>query len=518
MPSPRVPRAALPTHPSAEPGTAPRLLALVLAVSLGLATEEAAAASDAERVVALEQRVAELEAKLERVLAATPAPAEHTGATPDAERFGALEQDLRVVQRKLEIKDEEAVAALPNTPVLTAGEKGFILASRDNRYNLRLRGQIHADARQFFDDESLPASTDGYLLRRVRPSIEGTLAGIYDFRFVPDFAGNRTVLQDAYIDARLHPAFKLRVGKFKTPFGIERLQSASDIRFVERGLPNNLVPNRDLGIQLHGDVLGGTLNYAVGVFNGVLDGGSSEANNDAENNHDKDVAARLFAQPFLNSENFYLRGLGLGVAATYVNQRADAAAPLLPAYRSPGQLSVFNYRTGANGTFADGKRLRWSPQLQYYAGPWGVLAEQVTVDQELSRIVAGAHRHDTVSQDAWQLALNYVITGEDASYKDIKPRNPYAPDTDGWGAWELVGRVGELDIDDDAFAGGAASFADPNVAISNERAWSLGLNWYLNRNIKWSIDYEHTDFDGGALAGRDRADEKIAFSRVQLVF
>jgi phosphate-selective porin OprO and OprP len=492
-----------------------RLLSLAVTLALAAGPDAAFAASDAERIAALEQRIAELESKLSAVLAVTPAA---TSAPADTARVDELEQNLRVVQRKLEIKEEEAIAALPNTPVVTASEKGFAFASRDTRYNFKLRGLLQADVRDYLDDESLAANVDGTLLRRVRPTLEGTVAGIYDFRVTPDFAGSRVVLQDLYIDARLHPAAKIRIGKFKTPFGLERLQSGNDLRFIERGLPTNLVPNRDVGIQLHGDVLAGTVNYAVGLFNGVLDGGSSEASNDVENNTDKDVAARIFAQPFLNHENFYLRGLGIGLSASYVDQRADAAAPLLPSYRSPGQLSVFNYRTGATGTFSDGKRLRLSPQAHYYAGPWGVLAESVSVDQDVSRLVAGTRRHDTLSHDSWQLALNYVLTGEDASYKDIKPKAPWAPGTDGWGAWELVARVGELDIDDDAFAGGNTSYADPNVAISNEYAWSLGVNWYLNRNIKWSFDYEQTDFEGGASAGRDRADEKILFSRLQLAY
>ncbi len=508
---------ALPeAHRAPASGTL-RLLVLSLVIALLVGQDEVLAATDAERIAALEQRIAELESKLNAVLAAAPVVTTPPDQTDDG-HVDVLEQALRVVQRKLEIKEEETLAALPNTPVVTASEKGFALASRDGKFNLRLRGLVHADTRDYLDDETLPGNVDGFLLRRVRPSIEGTIAGIYDFRINPDFVGSRTVLHDAYVDARFYNGFKVRVGKFKTPFGIERLQSASDLRFVERGLPNNLVPNRDLGIQLHGDVLGGTLNYAVGLFNGVLDGGSSEASNDAENNTDKDLAARLFAQPFFNSDNFYLRGLGLGVSATYVDQRADAAAPLLPAYRTPGQLSAFNYRTGATGTFADGERLRWSPQLQYYAGRWGVLAEFVNVDQDVSRIVAGTRRYDRLRHDAWQVAFNYVLTGEDASYKEIKPKAPWAPDSEGWGAWELVARVGELDIDDASFIGGNASFADPNIAISNERAWSVGVNWYLNRNIKWSFDYENTDFEGGASAGQDRADEKIAFSRVQLVF
>ncbi|MDX2301076.1 MAG: porin [Xanthomonadaceae bacterium] len=505
----------MPGDPIARRTGGPRVAPLAAMLALAFGPVDALAATDAQRIAALEQRIAELEARLDA--ATVPASTASTASTPSGARVDDLEQGLRVVQRKLELKDEEAAAALPKTAVVTAGEKGFGLASRDGAFNLKLRGLVQVDARDYFDDSSVPA-VDGTLIRRARPIVEGTVGGIYDFRLMPDFAGNRTVLQDAYIEARLHPAAKLRVGKFKTPFGLERLQTINDARFAELGLPTNLVPNRDLGIQLSGDVLGGTLNYAIGVFNGVLDGGSSEASNDVDNNADKDIAARLFAQPFLNGDNFRLRGLGLGIAATYVDQRGTGAASLLPGYRTPGQLSAFAYRTGATGTFADGRRLRWSPQLTYYTGAWGVLAEQVTVDQAVSRRVAGSRRHDVLHNRGWQVALNYVLTGEDASYKGIKPKAPFAPGSGSWGAWEAVARIGELDVDNDAFTGGAASFADPNAAISNAQAWTLGVNWYLNSNLKWSVTYEQTDFQGGAAGGRDRADEKIAFSRFQLAF
>ena len=39
-------------------------------------------------------------------------------------------------------------------------------------------------------------------------------------------------------------------GVLKTPFGIERLQSASEIPFVERALTNNLIPGRDVGVRI----------------------------------------------------------------------------------------------------------------------------------------------------------------------------------------------------------------------------------------------------------------------------
>src|SRR4029450_8093885 len=113
-------------------------------------------------------------------------------------------------------------------------------------FGVRFRGYLHADARFFFEDDDRP-NVDTFLIRRARPIFEATAFRIFDLRIMPDFGEGRTVLQDAYLDARFLDELKLRIGKLKEPFGIERLHSATDIRFIERGLPNNLVPNRDVG-------------------------------------------------------------------------------------------------------------------------------------------------------------------------------------------------------------------------------------------------------------------------------
>ena len=67
---------------------------------------------------------------------------------------------------------------------------------------------------------------------------------------MPDFGNGQATIFDAYLDAKFSTAFKVRFGKGKPPVGLERLQSATDIEFVERSLANDLVPNRDLGIQV----------------------------------------------------------------------------------------------------------------------------------------------------------------------------------------------------------------------------------------------------------------------------
>ena len=74
-----------------------------------------------------------------------------------------------------------------------------------------------------------------------------------------------------------------------------------------------------------------------------------------------------------------------------------------------------------------------------------------------------------------------------------------------------------LSVGDEAFAGGADSFADPLAAASQADSWGVGVNWYLNENVKWLLDYEHTSFEGGAAAG-DREDEDALQLRLAVGF
>ena len=242
---------------------------------------------------------------------AVPAMAEDAIPPAVQRRLEELEQKVRTLERQQEVSEEVRTAdKAKQTATVSAGADGFALKSTDGAFQLKLRGLLHADSRWFFDSDD-PTSDDTFTLRRVRPYIEGTVFNIFDFRFMPDFAGGKTVIQDAYVDARFLPWLQIKGGKFKTPFGIERLQSASAIRFVERALPNNLVPNRDIGGELHGELGGGVFSYSLAGLNGVNDGRSSDDIGDIDNNVDKDFAGRIFAHPFQNTSIVPLQGLGI---------------------------------------------------------------------------------------------------------------------------------------------------------------------------------------------------------------
>ena len=455
------------------------------------------------------------------IAAVTILPLANAGAEVTMEellqRLEAQEQKILVLERRLEIQDEAARTAKDATPVVSAGPRGFSLRSADGQNQIKFRGLLQVDGRHL-GGEDPTGLTDGWQATRVRPILEGSLGGIYDFKLMPDFGQGRTVIQDAYVTARLNPAFQVTAGKFKSPVGLERLQSAYDIRFVSRAFPTSLAPNRDLGLQFGGDLLDGRLNYALAWLNGSNDGGSSETFGDVDINNDQEYAARLFALPFAQSDNFALRGLGIGIAATHTDQTGSATQPLLPAFRTPGGSTFFRYRAGTTPTIADGERRRIAPQFYYYVGSLGVIGEYTKVSQAVSRVTGTGLRAGNIDTSAWQLAASWFLTGEEESFKGFRPKNVFSPGEGTWGAFEVVARVHELDVDDGAFAGGADSFADPDASASKATAWALGLNWYLNENLRWTLDYERTQFKGGGADGTDREDEDALLLRVSLGF
>ena len=60
--------------------------------------------------------------------------------------------------------------------------------------------------------------------------------------------------------------------------------------------------------------------------------------------------------------------------------------------------------------------------------------------------------------------------------------------------------------------------ADAQTSALEAFEWAVGVNWYLNPNVKMQFDYEHTGFRYGAAKGHDRPDESVVLSELQLQF
>lgn len=372
----------------------------------------------------------------------------------------------------------------------------FEIASGDGAHKLEFKGIVQGDARLFLTDKG---GVSTFVLRRVRPSLDAKIFRYYEFRLQPDFAGTRVQILDAYGNLHFIDEVQLRMGKGKGPVGLERLQSPRDMLFAERGYPTQLVPNRDIGAQVHGKIAGGLLEYAFGVYNGVPNGQSG----DGDSNDSKDVEGRVFLLPFLKLDNV-LSGLGAGFAATWGNQFGAT-----PAYVTPGQQTFFAYSSGAT---AFGERTVLAPQAYYYGGPLTLMFELVRVKEHIENFTNGAK--GSVGTTAWQLAGGVVLGGT-ASYKGVKVKKPFDPAEGGYGAFELSARYQDLRVGDLAFE---RRFANPNSAAQRASTFGFGGTWYFANGYRFLVNYENTGFRGGAPDGGDRRTESVLISRLQAAF
>jgi len=405
--------------------------------------------------------------------------------------------------------------AAKGTATVSLGGNGLVVRSGDSNFLMNIHGYIQADGRFYLGNET--AAKDTFLLRRVRPIIEGTVFERFDYRLMADFGsgnvssstpGNNAVLDDAYVNARPWQQFQVQVGKYKSPVGLERLQSTAELLFIENGFPTQLTPNYDLGVQIPNTLFDTPINYAIGIFNGAADAASQDIDTTDEG---KDVVGRIFFQPFLRTENSVLSKLGFGVGGS-----AGHHSGPLPSYKTPGQQTFFSY---ASTVSAQGLQYRVDQQFFYYWRPFGILGEYVVSSPEVKSSVAGLPSQ-RFNNTGWQIEGSYFLTGDTNWFRStsrhlFQPARPLNFRGEGWGALELVARVGQLSLDRDAFP----AYVAPGSA-REATEFGVGLNWYLNSNLRLYLNYEHTRFDGGSQAkgAVTAGDENAVLGRVQVSF
>jgi phosphate-selective porin OprO and OprP len=487
-------------------------------------TEAAEIAALKQEIQKLDQKVSDLETQHQ---AAQPAT-----ANSDAAQIQELDQKVRILSRERENDQDAAVASAKTAPKITLGASGFGFSSGDSNFVATIHGLVQVDSRTFGHDNHIQGN-DGILLRRARPIITGTVFRDFDFNFTPEF-GNGTPgaasaatapsIYDAYINYHYSPAFQIEAGKFKEPVGLEYLQSDANMSFNERSLATDLIPGRDVGFELHGDIDGGVLSYAAGIFNGVGDGQKNTSNTAFQN--DREFDGRLFVQPFKTTGITALQNFGVGAGGSWGSSSITNTLGLpnttggtLPGFYTDGQQQFFAYNPATGGVVANHDHWRLSPQGYYYYGPFSLLGEYVISEQGVKNSVS--LKTADLRNTAWEISAGWVLTGEAASFNGITPRHPFDPRNGSWGAVQLVARYAELNVDKSAFP----NFANSATSASGAQAWALGLNWYLNKNIRVNASYSHTTFTGGGTTAATTAPNSVAshpedvfFTRVQLSF
>jgi phosphate-selective porin len=327
----------------------------------------------------------------------------------------------------------------------------------------------------------------------VRPELRGELPNKFAWRMQADLAGSTAKLVDGSMEYRGWDWGTPKVGQFKEWFGGEAMYSSRYLDFLERSMMSTaFAPLEDVGAGVSGTVLGKKLFYGVGLFNG-------RGRNIEDNQNDKDVAGRIQFTPWAGEESPWVSGFSVGASATHGEQ--DELLKGVE-YRSAGRVPFLRYDDGAE---SDGNRDRWGADVEWFVGPASIKAEYMEIQQDM--IFAGSTNIDA-SFDGWAVTLTYLLTGEE------KPRNRPLRDVGlgqgSTGAWELALRVEEFNAESGLLESGLARGTD------SARAYTAGLNWYPNANIRLMLNGVHVDYDDDiTVDGETTDDEDVAMLRCQ---
>lgn len=332
-------------------------------------------------------------------------------------------------------------------------------------FTIEARGRIFVDVASFEEDfAARQNSAEDSTFRAARMGLQG---GWDDFSFVAelDFGGDKV----SFKDVRLRWSgenFRITFGNQKTPNSIEYITSSTVNTFMERAQPAQAFRyDRRIGILV--DHSGENYSVAAGVFGGSI--GDSTADFDISDS--TVIAGRATFAPV----NETGRVLHLGVHARQYHR--DAGEPQSIRFRArPGAGLADRYVD--QRTMAESSTLIGVEAL-YINGPFHVLAELATEDAE------GA-----ADATAWGVSGGWMLTGESRVYRasdgvmrGVTPAQSLS--NGGWGAWEIVGRIDQLDTD----------------SAGRQTAYTAGLNWQVERNVRVMANVILADVEGPARFG-----------------
>lgn len=455
-----------------------------------------AAAQDdtAARIQALEAQVQALSAQISELKTATEAAAAAPPPAPAA---------------------APAKAETSATKVSISGGKP-VIASSDGRFTARLHGVMQLDMAKYFQDDDLPASVTardlggGANFRRARIGIDGKLFGDFDYNVLFDFGGAGSEdagrVQELWIQYSGFDPFKIRVGAFAPPLGLEDAASTN----------GSLFPERPAVAEIARGLAGGDKRIGAGVIgsgerwlaSAILTGATASGINTAASgfnaptyDEQQGFALRLAGTPLVGDGWL----LHTGLNASVITQPSDAGDSASPRYgvrlRERPELRVDGTRLVDTGNFdADGAHA-YGFELAFQRKNLMFQGEYFDLGVDRRNPAAGV---SDPSFSGWYLEGGWVLTGEARKYDTgthafsapsvAKPFDPAAGD---WGAWELAARYSTVDLDSNADSAVVAN----RVRGGEQTIWSLGVNWFPNPAVKFMLGVQDVSVERRNAAG-----------------
>ncbi len=130
----------------------------------------------------------------------------------------------------------------------------------------------------------------------------------------------------------------------------------------------------------------------------------------------------------------------------------------------------------------------------------------------MAATTGGGADADDVCLKGMYFQTSYFLTGEHRPYSTssgafgrVKPKANFG--ADGTGALELTGRYSYLDLNDGSSVRGGR--------LTNS---IVGMNWYLNPNVRFMFNYVHASLDRTIAVGDDDGEADLFMVRAQIDF
>ncbi len=277
---------------------------------------------------------------------------------------------------------------------------------------------------------------------------------------------------------------QVQLGRFKIPFGLDQLTGVTHNDFVYRSLGGTyLSPARDIGGMVHGRFFQHGLNYWIGAFQHDGDNARSKKIQGG----DKTFAARVTGAPLRRFNPRAFTNLELGTAYTVSALSDDSFRP-----NGLRGRTLLTQDTFFEPVYVKGHRSRWEGDADWTFGSGSARAEYTQVlDTRLKQGLSDDDLNDARAR-AWYVSGSWALTGEKKK-RPLKPKNDFLQG--GIGAVEVVARFERMWFDSlgtgEAYRSTRAEFVLPE----GEKAFTVGVNWTLNRFVKLQINGIREDVD-----------------------
>jgi len=509
-------------------------LTVAIAATLGASASFSALAMDlyvdtkTKQIYAEPGKGRELMGAFERI---SDKPLIAPATTADVVELASVKEDLATKTNEIKSLQEHMDEA--EKVKFKMDNKGLQAESADKNFKFKLGGRIQTDANYSSNENYVKdygnaatavkapygnEANDGTEVRRARMEFMGTFYKDYNFKTSVDFADNAVSVKDLFVEYTGLNYMAITLGQQKQNFSQELLESSNDLMFTERSLMNVLnapLVDRAIGINFQSTAKTG-YTAALGVFGNSITparttdhtiadtGASATTLNRDDYKKNPEVADAADEGWSVSGRTTYApieektKVVHLGIAGNY--RQADANGDVGTASKS----LKFEYETDhmsnlmlvENYVFDVDSMSSLGLENSYLYGPFSVNAEytHLWIDRsQKGRALGGingekASGASDLSMQAWYVDAAWTMTGESRKYKmgkfyQVEPTKKFSLKNGGWGAFELATRYSAVDMDSEERSTG---YAGKGGKVSNV---TVGLNWYLNSNIRFMADY-----------------------------